>query len=303
MKHKTFSRINDLPSGNATDLITDGCIVMEGGAFRGIYVAAALDALMENNINLECAIGVSAGALNGMNYISGQIGRAGKITLNHRFDKKYVGSRVLFKKKSIFGYDYAFNDLMKKYPFNHKRFESKKQRFVVVATNLITAKAEYFENGDCDIYKVLEASSSLPYISKPVMINNVPYLDGGCADKIPYQWAIDNGYKKIIVVKTQHDGYRKKETSERSKKLAKKVFRKFPDFASLLSINNEMYNNQLDTLEHLRNEGKVFVISPSKPVDVSRFEDNIEKLGKLYYMGYNDTLKLIPDIKKYLGIN
>ncbi len=303
MKHKAFSKINELPSGNATDNFTDGCIVMEGGAFRGIYVAAALDALMENGINLRCAIGVSAGALNGMNYISGQIGRAGKITLNHRFDKKYVGSRVLIKKRSIFGYDYAFNDLMKKYPFNNKRFESGKQRFVVVATNLKTAKAEYFENGNCDIYKVLEASSSLPYISKPVVINDTPYLDGGCTDKVPYQWAIDNGYEKIIVIKTQQDGFRKKATSERSKKLAEKVYHKFPDFAKVLSENNEMYNKQLDKLDSLRDEGRVFVISPSKPVDVSRFESDIEKLGALYYMGYNDTLNLMPDIKKYLGMN
>lgn len=303
MKHKVFSKINELPSGNATDIYTDGCVVMEGGAFRGIYVAAALDALMENGINLRCAIGVSAGALNGMNYISGQIGRAGKITLNHRFDKKYVGGRVLIKNRSIFGYDYAFNELMKKYPFNQERFQSGKQRFVIVATNLKTAKAEYFENGCCDVYKVLEASSSLPYVSKPVQINGAPYLDGGCSDKVPYQWALDNGYEKVIVIKTQQDGFRKSETSERSKKLAEKVYHKFPEFARLLGENNEMYNKQLDNLDKLRDEGKVFVISPTEPVDVSRFESDIEKLGELYYMGYNDTIRLIPEIKKYLGLN
>lgn len=302
MKKHIYSKINELPSGIATDNITDGCVVMEGGAFRGIYVAAVLDALMENGINLSCAIGVSAGALNGMNYISGQIGRAAKVTLNHRHDKKYVGGRVLIKNKSIFGYEYAFNELMRKYPFDKERFNSGLQRFVIVATNLCTAEAEYFENGDCDIYKVLEASSSLPYISKPVKIDETPYLDGGCADKLPYKWAVEQGYEKIIVIKTQHKEYRKDETSKRKKKLAERVFRKYPKFAELLGRNNEIYNKSLDDLEDYEKDGKVFVISPSLPVEVSRFESDIEKLGDLYFMGYNDTLKLIPEIKKYLNI-
>lgn len=303
MKNKVYSKINDLPDGTATENITEGCVVMEGGAFRGIYVAAALDALMENGINLSCAIGVSAGALNGMNYISGQIGRAGRITLNHRFDKKYVGGMVLLKNRSIFGYDYAFTELMKKYPFNMERFNSGKQRFVIVATNLLTAEAEYFENGSCDVYKALEASSSLPYVSKAVEIDGVPYLDGGCSDKIPFEWALDNGYKKVIVIKTQQDSYRKDITSERSKKLAKRVYHKFPKFAKALGVNNERYNEKLDKLDKLRDEGKVFVISPSGPANVSRFESDIEKIGELYYMGYNDTLKLIPQIKEYLGLD
>ena len=302
MKHKVYSKINEIPTGCASDIITEGCLVAEGGAFRGIYAAAAMDALMENNINLSCLIGVSAGALNGMSYISGQIGRAALITLNHRFDKKYVGGRVLIKEKSIFGYDYAFGTLMEQYPFNHERFSSGKQRFVIVTTNLETAQAEYFENGNCDIYKVLEASSSLPYIAKPVEIDGVPYLDGGCSDKLPFEWALKNEYKKVIVIKTQQNGYRKQKTSSRSEKLAKRVFHKYPQFAELLNNNNDMYNAQLDNLEKAEERGDVFVISPTKPVNVSRFENDIEKLGELYYMGYNDTIKLIPEIKKYLEI-
>ncbi len=302
MKHKIYSKINNLPKGNASDIITEGCVVAEGGAFRGVYAAAVMDVLMENGINLSCLIGVSAGALNGMNYISGQIGRAAKITFNHRFDKKYVGGRVLLKKHSIFGYEYAFSTLMEKYPFNKQRFNSGNQRFVIVATNLKTAKPEYFENGECDVYKALEASSSLPYISKTVCIDGVPYLDGGCSDKLPFEWPLKNGYKKVLVIKTQTDDYRKEPTSDRSKKLANRVYRKYPEFAELLGRNNEMYNAQLDRLDTAREKGEVFVISPSKSFDVSRFESDIEKLGALYDLGYSDATALIPEIKKYLEI-
>lgn len=301
MKNKSFSKINSITTGNATDSITEGCVVIEGGAFRGIYAAAVLDVLMEAGINLSCAIGVSAGALNGMNYISGQIGRAALITLNHRFDKQYVGLSTLIKTKNIIGYDYAFGELMDIYPFNHERFNNESQRFVVVATNLKSGAPCYFEKGKCsDIKKALKASSSLPYISKPTAIDGTPHLDGGCSDKIPFEWAISNGYSKVVVIKTQHTTYRKPKTTPSSKMLAGRFYRKYPIFAEKLCENNEMYNEQLERLEVAEESGKVFVISPSVPVAVSRFENDLEKLGQLYLLGRKDATELIPKIKNYL---
>ena len=214
MKNKEFSKSYEILCGKATDNISPGCIVIEGGGFRGIYGAAVLDALMGNDINLSCLIGVSAGALNGMGYISGQIGRAATTTLNHRLDKNYVGLRPFIKDKGIFGFGYAFGELMQRYPFDWERFNNGKQRFVIAATNMKTGDTEYFEKGKCDIFKALQASSSLPYVSKPVVINGIPYLDGGCSNKLPYKWAIDNGYKKIIVIKTQHGDFRKPNDSK-----------------------------------------------------------------------------------------
>lgn len=300
MKNRDVSKTYKIDLGKANNDICPGCIIIEGGGFRGIYGAAALDVLMENHINLQCLVGVSAGALNGMNYISGQIGRAATITLNHRLDKNYVGLRPLIKDKGIFGFGYAFGELMQRYPFDWERFNSNKQRFVITATNLITGDTEYFEKGKCDIFKALQASSSLPYVSKPVVINGIPYLDGGCSNKLPYKWALENGYKKIIVIKTQHGDFRKPDDSKSSGFIAKKYFYKYKDFAKKLEKNNEIYNRQLDELDKLKNNGDVFVISPSSPVDVKRFDSDIQKLYDLYEMGYNDTVSLIPKIKEYL---
>lgn len=300
MKNKDFSKSYAITRGKASDNITSGCVVVEGGGFRGIYAAAALDALMENDINLSCLVGVSAGALNGMNYISGQIGRAATITLNHRPDKNYVGLLPYIKDRGIFGFGYAFGELMERYPFDWERFNSGKQRFVIVATNMKTGDTEYFENGKCDIFKALQASSSLPYASSPVIINGTPYLDGGCSNKLPYKWALDNGFKNVIVIKTQHNDFRKPEDSKYSGFMAEKYFYKYKNFAKMLSQNNEIYNQQLDELDGLKNDGSVFVISPTSAVNVRRFESDIQKLYTLYEMGYNDTLALVQQIKEYL---
>ena len=49
-------------------------LVLEGGGLRGLYSAGVMDVMMENNIHVDCIIGVSAGALFGVNYKSHQIG-------------------------------------------------------------------------------------------------------------------------------------------------------------------------------------------------------------------------------------
>ena len=58
-------------------------LVLEGGAMRGMYTAGVLDVFMRNNINFDAIIGVSAGALFGVNYLSKQPGRV------IRYNKKY----------------------------------------------------------------------------------------------------------------------------------------------------------------------------------------------------------------------
>lgn len=50
-------------------------LLLEGGAMRGLYTAAVLDVWMQNNILFDGIMGVSAGALFGMNYKSKQPGR------------------------------------------------------------------------------------------------------------------------------------------------------------------------------------------------------------------------------------
>ena len=66
-------------------------LLLEGGAMRGLYTAGVLDVFMQNHISIDTIIGVSAGALFGMNYKSKQMGRV--LRYNKRFAscKNYMG--------------------------------------------------------------------------------------------------------------------------------------------------------------------------------------------------------------------
>ena len=302
---KKYSKINSLPTGHASDKIVEGCLVLEGGAFRGVYGEGACDALMEADLNFESTIGVSAGALNGISYLSGQIGRTGRINLSSRLDKNYVGFRPWRKTGSVIGFDYLFGPLSAVEPLDEKSFFNPNRRFFVAAAHCETGKLAIFEKNQKGpyikyIYRAISASASMPFVSQMVEIDGQHYLDGGCCTKVPYQWALDQGYKKVVVIRTRPRDYRKK-LSFMATHIPKMFYKKYPDFAEQLSNSNQHYNDDCERMNQLEKEGRIFVIAPSQPVTVGRLETDMEKLGALYEMGLNDVRQAIDGIKAYLN--
>ncbi len=218
MASKSFSQIDKIPGGTASDLQTPGCIVLEGGAFRSVYEEGVLDCLMRSDINMSCVVGVSAGAMNGMHYLTGQIGRSARFNLKFRFDSRYIGAGAFKRSGNIVGFDFAMDDgdpIGQIEPFDMEKFMLSPRRFVAVATDCRTGKAEYFEKGKCgDIIQAVKASASMPCFGKMVWIDGVPYLDGGCRDSMSYLWAMKEQYRNIIVVRTRTKAYRRSPQNE-----------------------------------------------------------------------------------------
>lgn len=297
---KIYSKIDQLPCGKASEKLIQGCLVLEGGAFRGLYSQGFLDAMMLNDLNLSTVIGVSAGALSGMGYVSGQIGRAGRINLMHRHDSRYVGVKAFLHSHSILDVAFLTEDRGIIEPLDKERFYRQEQSFIAVATNCKTGNTVYFEKGKCsDIMAAIRASATMPYISPMVMIDGEPYLDGACSCKIPYAWALERGFDKIIVLRTKEPEYRKEEPGS---KAAYRFYRKYPEFADKLSHSNHDYNVQCDMIEKLHKEGRILRIAPSQKVTIGRMEKDLEKLGDLYWLGYNDCIEKIDEMHRFLGI-
>lgn len=303
MKNKKFSGLSKLPNGNAGPRIVEGCIVLEGGAFRGLYTSGVLDALMQFEINFRNTVGVSAGALNGLNYVSGQIGRSARINLGFRHDSRYVGIEAMKNNKGIIGFDFLFKGTQYFDPLNIPRFTDPNREFIAVATDCQTGKPAYFSKNTCsNIYTAIQASASMPYVSKMVELDGGFYLDGGCSDKIAYDWPLNKNIDKIVVVRTRDRSFRKNKDSVVAQKVTKRLYNQYPEFEKVLSNSNVDYNKQCDELEKFEQQGRIFVIAPSIPVSVGRVEPDMEKLGELYYQGYLDGLNQIQRLKEYLEI-
>lgn len=276
-------------------------LILEGGALRSLYTSGVLDVLMKYNIEANCVLGVSAGALTGMNYIAKQVGRTAKINIDNCDNPKYIGMKALRKEGGLIGYDYLFNDLSKKeYPFDYESFKFSNQKFISVITNCEKGITEYVEKDDCrdDIFKVVQASSSMPLCSKMVKIGNNHYLDGAVTMPIPVDWAVEKEHKNILVVLTRDRDYRKPEISSTMKKVYKRIYHKYPNLIEKLCTMPERYNNLKIHINKLEKEGRIMVIAPKEPVTVSRLEKDKEKLKKLYEIGKKDmegNIQLLED--------
>lgn len=276
------------------------CLVLEGGAMRGMYTAGVLDTLMQNNIKFDAIIGVSAGALFGINYKSNQKGRAYRYNMRYINDKEYIGLYSYLTTGNIMNKSFCFDKLVNELDkFDYQAFKNNKTKFYVVVTNLLTGTPEYQELTDLNDQNQMEylrASGSMQYVSKPVKINNNYYLDGATGDSIPIKYMEKLGFNKIIVVGTRPEGYQKQYKPQPSKIF----YKKYPKFIKALSNRPSMYNETIKYIEKKANNHEIIFIRPSQDLKVKRIEKNKKKLSSLYTLGQNNTKEIISTINKYL---
>lgn len=268
-------------------------LVLEGGGMRGVFTCGVLDAFMDNGIMFPFAVGVSAGACNGLSYMSGQRGRAKASNIDLMEEHKYVGFRYLLSQGCIMDFKLLFEDFPERIiPYDYEAYFANPARYVMVTTNCLTGKAEYFEEkSDPErVMAIVRASSSLPFVTKITHVDGVPMLDGGIADSVPVGYARSQGYEKQVVVLTRNRGYRKKEGNNPAAHL---FYRKYPNLQKAISQRNAVYNRTMEQVERLEDEGRIIVIRPRKPIEVGRMEKDTAKLTALYDEGYGITSELI----------
>lgn len=258
---------------------------------RGVFTGGVLDFFMEEKIEFPYVLGVSAGACNAVSYVSRQYERNYRINTIHIRDKRYLSIGNLIKTGSLFGTEMLFDIIPNQLePLDYDAYRNSSSKLIVGATNCVTGCCEYFAVPDIQKdYVPIEASMSLPLVSKIVCYHDMPLLDGGVSDPIPVRKSIFDGNEKNVVVLTQHREYRKKPTS--SLAFLKMKYKKYPKLAEAMERRHLVYNETLDYIERLEQEGKVFVIRPGAPLNIGRFEKNPEKLSKLYHDGYEQAIR------------
>ena len=261
-------------------------LVLEGGGLRGVFTCGVLDCFMDKGIRFPFTVGVSAGACNGLSYMSGQRGRAKSSNIDLMDKHHYVGFKYLLTQGCIMDYKLLFEDFPEKIiPYDYEAYFANTDRFVMVTTNCLTGKAEYLEEKSDSkrVMDIVRASSSLPYVTKITYVDGVPMLDGGIADSIPVEYAKSQGYERMVVILTRNKGYRK---NEKQLPVPKVIYRKYPELRKTLASRNAQYNRTMEMIERLEEEGSLTVIRPVHPIEVDRMEKDTDKLRALYQEGY-----------------
>lgn len=262
-------------------------LVLEGGGMRGVFTCGVLDNFMDRGIRFPYTIGVSAGACNGLSYMSEQRGRA-KFSNIDLLDKyHYIGFRYLITKGSIMDFKLLFEEFPTRIiPYDYARYAKCTERYEMVTTDCATGQACYYEEKSDPrrIIDIVRASSSLPYVCHIAKVDGREMLDGGIADSIPIMRARDLGYDNNVVVLTRNKGYRK---SDKLSFVPPLVYRKYPALRDALRRRNMEYNKQIALVEELEERGDIVVIRPERPIEVGRMERDVKRLIALYDEGYD----------------
>ncbi|MBE6467307.1 MAG: patatin family protein [Alphaproteobacteria bacterium] len=275
-------------------------LVLEGGAKRGIYTAGVLDVLLENGLIADQVVGVSAGAIHGASYVSGQIGRSIRYYMKHSNNYKFMSLRNWLLTGNVVDTKFCYYELPEILdPFDHDTFEKAKTKFYAVCSNIETGKAEYIHCTELRrSITYLRASASLPVFSKIVEIDGKKLLDGGICDSIPLEASQKMGFEKNVVVLTRPEGYKKKKSKFDS--FSKWVYRKFPLFAQAIENRADMYNKQLEFVEsEAKNSPNTLIIRPSVDLGVKRMEKDLGKVKAMYELGRKDALSILDNLKEF----
>lgn len=264
-------------------------LVLEGGANRGIFTAGVLDYLMEKDFKIPYVVGTSAGACNATGYVSHQPGRMKKCTIISEKENSYVTMKNVVKTRTLLDMDMIFQKYPDEvYPFDYDTYFASDILCEMTVTNCITGKVAYLsENSNKKrLMDICRASSSMPLVSKMVLVDGTPCLDGGIGDSIPIFHSLKTGHSRNVIVLTRNKGYRKKENSKANQLYQMAYGRKYPNLVRALEFRAKSYNRALDYIEKWEKEEKVFVIRPEMET-VARLERDKEKLEAFYQHGYD----------------
>lgn len=275
--------------------------MIEGGAMRSVFAAGVLDFLMDKGIEIPNVLAVSAGAYAGMNYVSGQRGRAVDAVIKPLEKEKYMGPATFLKKGTFFDMDYLFDIVPKQLaPFDFETFCNSAKRFIVNTTDCRTGESVYYEDflSEEHFWEVCRAANSLPFISKVSRIDGIPMLDGGMADALPIAKIFEEGWEKVLVILTRKSDYRKKYRFFYML-MIRIIYHKYPEFIKTVAGRAQKYNKCLDRLEEMEREGKALILRPSK-LAVNNNESDVDTLMKYYQHGYEEAMGREEEIYSFL---
>ena len=276
-------------------------LILEGGAMRGMFTAGVMDVMMENGIQFDGVIGVSAGAAFGCNYKSGQIGRVLRYNTKFCSDKRYSGIRILLREGNIFSTPFCYEEVPLKHDiFDFDAYDKSPMEFYVVCTDIESGKAVYHRYDGLKDHRFdwIRASASMPLVSQIVEIDGMKLLDGGMADSIPVRYFESIGYDRNVVILTQPGDFVKKKNP--AMPFVKLKYRQYPRLIETMANRHNVYNETLDYIRKRETSGELIVLRPDQPLNIKKVEKDPKELRRVYEIGRRIGLRRLDEIRIFL---
>lgn len=266
-------------------------IVVEGGGMKCVYSAGVLDALMDDGIEFDYAIGVSAGAGNLASFAARQRGRNNRYFFIHSHDPHYLSIQNYlhdgnaFNLKWIYGSASCTGGID---PLDWAAMSANPMEFVIVATDAETGQAVYFTKEEMaeNDYRVLAASCAIPVACQPVEIGGRKFYDGGVADPLPVGRALEDGCDRLLVIPAHPRGFVKPPEPKRL--LYSRTLRLYPNVIESIDLRHLRHKASMALAEKLEREGRAMILAPSRDVDFGTFSKDTDEMEKFYRLGFRD---------------
>ena len=276
-------------------------LVLEGGAMRGLFTAGVIDVWMTAGITFDGLVGVSAGACFGCNYKSRQPGRVIRYNKRLAKDPRYCSWRSLLKTGDLFNVDFCYREIpFELDPFDVAAYEANPMEFHLSVTDCATGKPVYrrLDRADAAAFRWIQASASMPLVSRPVEIDGREYLDGGLSDGIPLAYFERMGFDRNVVVTTRPHGYRKFASWKVA--LTKVFLRRYPAVYRALATRHEWYNRTLEYIDQRVAAGAALLIAPEAPLPIARVCHDPEAMQRVYDLGKVAGERSAASVKEFL---
>jgi NTE family protein len=249
-------------------------ITLSGGGARGAAHIGALRALTEAGIHPTRVVGVSAGALVGSMYAAG-------VSPDDMLDFALKSSLFKFYKlgmplTGLTSSDYLKERLATVIPENS--FVGLRYPFYVGVTNLNTGQLECWDHGP--LHELVAASCGIPFLFRPVIINDQQYVDGGVIENMPVRPLLNQA---DFIIGSNLMPYENLKPAD-VKTVVGIVWRCF----DLSIMANTLPSAELCDI----------VLEPSTLNEYHIF--NLNRLTDLHDLGYEHTRKRLPYIQRML---
>ena len=269
---------------------------------RGLFSCGVLDVFREEDIRFDGAAGISAGAVFGCNFKSGQIGRAVRYNKRYCRDPRYCSLWSLLKTGDLYGADFCYRELPDVLdPFDRAAFAADPMAFYVGAADVESGEIAYHrcrDGGERDMLW-MRASASMPMVSRVVEADGRRLLDGGIVDPVPYRFMEREGYGRNVYVLTQPKGYRKEKAA--ALPLMRLVLRRTPRMAEAMAVRHEVYNRQMEEIDEKERRGEILVLRPPESLGIRRTERDPNELERVYQIGRRVAQDALPRVREYLA--
>lgn len=277
-----------------------------GGGMKCAYSAGLYDYFMDNGIEFDYYLGVSAGSMNLLSYIAGERGRNIDMYRESATGDDYLSIQNFVHTGAYMNYEKVSEDYFGEIgsnPFNYRKFFESSSQFIISATDAETAKTVYFDRSEMTdrerLLKIVSASCCIPVVSKPIVIDDKKYFDGGLAEPIPFRKAFADGCDKIVVVLSAPADQKRKKLPG-SNFLDSTFLKDYAQVAEIIEDRGAVCNYMIRCMKEYELEGRALILSPEEISGAFTLVKDVEIVNKLYENGYRDGLNNIKEIQRFL---